>query len=261
MMDGEFYLLAASYGPALLWATPAPRGFFAPLTSPQRWVKYHFFFFFFTMRWSWKQIFIVLLETQISPMMMQYEMQIHKQHQSTWTIKGWRPRLRASLNEPLQLCKFKSKMFYGVFPGRNVKCSCRNGLPQHSSYPSTMGLAPPFYLQKMAQKMIMNHLLTASLRRSQAKGLNPLAKSSFAAANTTAYYSLICPDPGLMQDSPRLEQRVERGGNHFIISVAPLELSQGIWKANSRRKVELLGLMNGATAAGACCHFQSCSNN
>lgn len=35
-----------------------------------------------------------------------------------------------------------------------------------------------------------------------------------------------------------------RGGNHFIISVAPLELSQGIWKANSRRQVELSGLMN-----------------
>lgn len=90
--------------------------------------------------------------------------------------------------------------------------------------------------------MIMNHFLTAFLSQSQAKGLNPLAKSSFAASNTTAYYSLICPDPGLMQDSPRLEQRVARGGNHFIIPGAPPELSQGIWKANSRRKVELLGI-------------------
>lgn len=92
--------------------------------------------------------------------------------------------------------------------------------------------------------MIMNHLLRAFSSRSQAKGLNPLAKSSFAGANTTAYYSLICPDPGLMQDSPRLEQRAARGGNHFIISGAPPELSPGIWKANSRRKVELLGVKN-----------------
>lgn len=83
---------------------------------------------------------------------------------------------------------------------------------------------------------------------SQAKGLNPSAKSSFAAANTAAYYSLICPDPSLMQDSLRLEQRMGggggAGGNNFIISAAPPGLSWGIWKANSRQWAELLGLMN-----------------
>lgn len=38
---------------------------------------------------------------------------------------------------------------------------------------STMGLAPPFYLQKMAQKTITNHFLRAFWSQSQAKGLNP----------------------------------------------------------------------------------------
>lgn len=66
MMDRHFYLPAPSYGPTSLWAPPPPRGLFAPLTSPQRWVKSHFFL---TMRWSWKQRFIVLLEIQISPTM------------------------------------------------------------------------------------------------------------------------------------------------------------------------------------------------
>lgn len=95
-------------------------------------------------------------------------------------------------------------------------------LPEHNGIVSTV-LSP-----KDGPKDDYESLPHSFLSRRQVKGLNPSAKSSFAAANTTAYYSLICPDPGLMQDSPRPEQRVEREGNHFIISGAPPELSPGI---------------------------------
>lgn len=68
----------------------------------------------------------------------------------------------------------KKESIYGVFQGRNAKCCSGDGLPQHPGYPSTMGFAPSFYLQKMVQKMIMNHFPLVFSEPESGEGVKPL---------------------------------------------------------------------------------------
>lgn len=56
--------------------------------------------------------------------------------------------------------------------------------------------------------MIMNQFPMVFSKTESGEGV----KSSFAAANTAAYSSLISPDPGLMRDSLRMERRTGVGG-------------------------------------------------
>lgn len=127
------------------------------------------------------------------------------------------------------------RLLQGLFPSPCVQQG-------HPSYPSAAGFASwSHLLQKNILEVPLIHkalksagqkkqffwpkgeMITAQFQascrslpnQSQAKGLTTSAKSSFAAANTAAYYGLIWPDPGLMQDLPRLE-RMGRGWGGII---------------------------------------------